>query len=84
MAGDLIVRRVRTGDRLVPLGMQGTRKLSDYMTDLKLPPSERAAQLVLTSSGRVIWVVGRAVSADAAVTAATHDVIEVEVSDADR
>ncbi len=80
---DLAVRRVRAGDRFRPFGMQGTRKLSDYLTDLKLTPSERAAQLVLTSAGQILWVVGRGLSAEAAVSARTRRVLEVEVVPSD-
>jgi tRNA(Ile)-lysidine synthase len=76
---DLAVRRVRTGDRFRPFGMQGTRKLSEYLTGLKLTPSERAAQLVLTSAGQILWVVGRGLSAGAAVSEHTRRMLEVEV-----
>lgn len=80
----LRVRRCRPGDRFTPLGMTGTRKLSDYLGELKLSPSERAAQLVLESNGTIVWVVGRAPSATASVMPSTRRVLEVEVRDADR
>lgn len=80
----LRVRRCRAGDRFVPLGMHGSRKLSDYLGERKLSPSERAAQLLLESNDMIVWVVGRAIGAQAAVTDATRAIVEVEVLDGNR
>lgn len=77
----LAVRRWTAGDRFTPLGMNGSRKLQDYFTDLRLPRRERVRQLLLVSGERILWVVGRAVDAGAAVGPGTKRVLEVEVSD---
>ena len=35
--GELVVDSVREGDRIVPLGMTGSRKLSDVLSEAKIP-----------------------------------------------
>lgn len=55
----LTIRCVREGDRFSPLGMKGSKLLSDYMTDRKLSVFEKRRQLVITDAyGKIIWVVG--------------------------
>jgi tRNA(Ile)-lysidine synthase len=59
---DVVVRAWREGDRIRPLGMQGTKTLQDLFTDRKVPRSLRHALPVVTSNDRVAWVAGVAVS----------------------
>ena len=54
----LIARRWQPGDRFRPLGMNGTKKLSDFLTDAKVPPHRRAGTWVLVSGTEIVWVVG--------------------------
>lgn len=53
-------RRFRHGDRISPLGMKGSRLLSDILKDAHLSVAEKDAQWVLedVESGRIIWVPG--------------------------
>lgn len=76
------VRRRRPGDRFVPYGMSGTRKLQDYFVDLGVPVWERDEQLLVLGDDRIAWIPGHAVSAHAAVTADTRRILEIEVTDA--
>ncbi len=59
LAFPLTARRWRPGDRFRPLGMQGAKKVSDFLTDEKVPPHRRAETLVLLSGDEIVWVVGR-------------------------
>ncbi len=54
----LRLRRSRAGDRFAPFGMQGQKKLSDFLTDVKVPPHEKARVYVLLSGDQIVWVVG--------------------------
>src|SRR5690606_41354736 len=67
LAAPLVLRRWRPGDRLRPLGLDGTKRVSDLLTEAKVPPSERAGQLVLCAGpeGEVVWVVGQRLAAAA-------------------
>jgi len=78
---DLSVRRRRPGDSFTPLGMTGTKKLQDYFVDAGVPAFERDAQILLTGGGKILWVVGGAISSHAAVTESTARFLEVDIID---
>ena len=54
----LRLRRWREGDSFVPFGMEGRKKVGDFLTDLKVPVVERKRQFVLLSGEEIVWVVG--------------------------
>jgi tRNA(Ile)-lysidine synthase len=64
LAGEIEVRTWRQGDRIRPLGMQGTKSLQDLFTDRGVPRSERRQVPVVTVNGEVAWVAGVALSED--------------------
>lgn len=55
----LILRRWCEGDYFIPLGMNGHKKVSDLLIDLKVSIPEKNRQFVLTSGDQIVWVVGR-------------------------
>ncbi|HUR30942.1 MAG TPA: tRNA lysidine(34) synthetase TilS [Saprospiraceae bacterium] len=56
----LIIREINPGDHFQPLGMQGqTKKLQDFLVDLKLENFEKRQTRVLTSGDKIIWVIGK-------------------------
>ncbi len=57
----LTVRLWQPGDHFHPFGMGGqTKKVKDFLTDLKVPRPEKKRQLVLANGdGQIIWVIGR-------------------------
>ncbi len=57
-AKGLFVRPWKPGDRLKPAGMQGSKKLQDLFTDLKIPKSERHRIPIITDSEKRILAVG--------------------------
>jgi tRNA(Ile)-lysidine synthase len=63
----LRLRTWRSGDALRPLGLDGQKKVSDLLTERRVPSHRRARQLVLLSEGEVVWVVGHRLSALVAV-----------------
>mgnify|MGYP006279153559 CR=1 FL=1 len=58
----LRVRPWQPGDRFQPLGMQGTKRVSDFLTDAKVPPHRRSRVWVLCSGERIAWIVGHRLS----------------------
>jgi len=76
----LVVRSFRHGDRIRPLGMDGSRKIQDVFTDLKLPRERRQSwPLVTTDNGEILWIPGMARGRDALVTPATRKVLNLSV-----
>ncbi len=57
----LILRRARAGDYFYPLGMgRKKKKVARFLTDLKLPRTEKDRTWVVQTAGeQIIWVVGR-------------------------
>ncbi len=63
LRGGLVLRSVRPGDRFVPLGMTGSKKLQDFFVDEKVPRRLRARAAVVTDGdGRIVWVVGHRIA----------------------
>lgn len=53
-----ILRTWKPGDKFKPLGMKGFKKVSDFLTDLKTPSSQKENQLVLLNRNQIVWIVG--------------------------
>ena len=71
------VRPWRAGDRFQLLGMEGQKSVSDLLTDAKVPPHQRAQQLVVEDAERILWVVGHRIHHAARVTASTKRVVQM-------
>ena len=54
-----VIRNWKSGDKFQPIGMHGTKKVSDYLTDVKSYSLGRKDQLVLVSKGKIIWLIGK-------------------------
>ena len=71
------LRNWKVGDRFHPIGMKGTKKISDFLTEQKVPVAERKNKLVLTNSGKIVWVVGYRIDDRFKVTNKTKKVFEL-------
>lgn len=76
----LSVRNMKSGDRMRPFGMAGTKKLKDILIDCKIPKRGRAMMPVLESSVGVLWAVGVKRSDLFKVTADTKKVLKITYS----
>ena len=56
--GELTVRVPRVGERLTPLGVNGTKKLSEVFIDKHIPKADRAGYPVIASPAGALWVPG--------------------------
>ncbi|WP_373520346.1 tRNA lysidine(34) synthetase TilS [Aquiflexum sp.] len=54
----LTVRKWEQGDRMVPLGMDKDKKISDLLVDLKVPMIKKKQVLVLLSGDEIAWLIG--------------------------
>ena len=71
IAGTLTVDPPRAGDRFSPLGLDGTKKLSDLLVDEKVPHRLRAVTPVVRDGDAIVWVAGVRMAHDYRVTAGT-------------
>jgi tRNA(Ile)-lysidine synthase len=54
----LRVRNFRAGDKFMPLGVNGFKKLKEVFIDKRVPSEERKKTPILESSGDIVWVCG--------------------------
>ncbi len=70
-----LIRKWEKGDTFYPLGMNGKKKISDYLIDRKIPLPDKENTYVVVSKGNIIWVVGERIDNRYRVTPSTHDII---------
>lgn len=54
----LTVRSWQPGDRFSPLGLSGSQKVKEFLTNQKVPVSKKINIAILESAGKIIWVAG--------------------------
>lgn len=76
----LSCRTVAAGDRFSPLGLRGSKKVTDYLTDIKFENLHKADVLVmLDASGKIVCIPGLQVDNKVRVTEATSEILQVKV-----
>ena len=71
----LTLRHWRHGDRFHPLGMKGSKLLSDFFVDQKFTERQKTSVWLLASSdGDIVWVVGWRIDDRFKVTNATKNI----------
>jgi len=73
----LAVRNRRPGDRLVPLGMKGTKKLKKLLIDEKIPREERDSIPIVVDGDELVWVAGVRLSERYKVDSFTENVLQL-------
>ena len=53
----LTIRKWQVGDKFVPFGMTGKKKVSDYLTDRKMSLYQKENQYVVCSGDLIVWIV---------------------------
>ena len=54
----LMIRNPRPGDRFRPLGMKGSKKVSRFFIDRKIPKALRSHIPLVLSGGEIVWIAG--------------------------
>lgn len=73
----LILRRWKKGDRFVPFGLKGSKKVSETFKDLKLTTVEKENVWLLCSGSDIIWVVGLRTDNRYKINAKTQEAIQI-------
>lgn len=75
----LVVRNARPGDRLRPMGLQGSQKVKKCFPAQGVSAQQRRQQpLVVGGSGEILWVAGVRRGITAPLTAATRQVLQMK------
>lgn len=75
----LKIRTWKEGDWFVPLGMNGKKKISDFLIDEKVPVNLKATVKVMTSANSIVWVMGYRLDNRFKITDKTEEVLEVRL-----
>lgn len=74
----LKIRMWKTGDKMIPLGMKGSKKVSDILIDSKTSYLEKEKQLILENGdGKIIWLVGKRISESFKLTEHTKQKLQL-------
>ncbi len=73
----LRVRPWVAGDRFAPLGMSQGKKVSDFLTDERVPPHRKRGIQVVESGGRIVWVLPLRISEQARVREDSSEVVRL-------
>ena len=74
---ELIIRKRKNGDKIVPLGMKGSKKIKDVLMDLKIPVNQRDYIPILCFDNEVAWIVEHKVSDRFKITKETKNIIKI-------
>jgi|ERR1035437_1630425 tRNA(Ile)-lysidine synthase len=72
-----VVRNWKNGDKFFPLGMKGTKKVSDFLNGLKIESHKKKNQLLLLNGKKIIWVIGYRLDDRFKITKNTKNYLEL-------
>jgi tRNA(Ile)-lysidine synthase len=75
----LILRTFKEGDRFIPFGMRGHKKLKDFFVDLKVPLEQRRSTPILCCGDTLVWVCGFRIDDRFKVTPTTKSVLKIKL-----
>jgi tRNA(Ile)-lysidine synthase len=71
------VRTFEPGDRIIPLGMRGSKKVKDLFIDMKIPLIKRKHLPIICHENNLIWVCGLCCSNLVRVDSSTRKIVKV-------
>jgi tRNA(Ile)-lysidine synthase len=74
------IRKWKDGEKFQPIGMKGTKKISDFLSDEKTSSIEKKEHLVLTNAGKIVWVIGLRIDDGFKVTSETKKIFKLTVT----
>lgn len=75
-----VIRHWRDGDRITPIGMDGSMTVSDFLTNAKINVADKRKVLVLCSGDEVLWVIGYRIHNGYKVTQQTASIMRISIT----
>ena len=75
----LTIRKWQAGDKFVPFGMTGKKKVSDYLTDRKMSLYQKENQYVVCSGDRIVWIVNERSDNRFRITPHTKRMLQIQI-----
>jgi len=76
----LELRTPKPGDRIIPLGMKGHRKLKEILQELKVPREQRKIYPLLFAGDELVWIPGFGISEKARLKSAPQKTAKLAVT----
>lgn len=77
--GKIVARNRRPGDKMIPCGMTGTKKIKDIFIDMKVPAEERSRKLILADDENILWLEGYRINDKYKVTDSTKRILTISI-----
>ncbi len=74
---EFTIRRWKTGDSFHPIGMKGSKKISDFLNEQKVESSGKKNHLIMLNRNKVVWVIGLRVDDRFKITSSTQKILEL-------
>ena len=78
----LAVRSRRSGERFIPLGQRGEKKVGKFLTAQRVPQRIRRKVLIVADAEKILWVWPIRMSEEAKVTGETRKIVRLQITDA--
>jgi len=75
----LILRNWENRDRFKPFGLNHSKLISDFLTDIKIPSRIRKNIKVIESNGIIVWVVGYRIHNEYKITPNTKSILHLSI-----
>ncbi len=76
----IVYRNYKLGDSFYPLGMKKMKKVSSYISDVKMSYLSKIRQIVIEDSNKqIIWLVGQQISDRFKVNSKTKNILNFEI-----
>lgn len=76
---DVLIRSRNNGDKIIPLGMSGSKKIKDIFIDMKIPKEERDNIPILCFDEKIAWIIGVRTSEEYKLTNKSKNILKVVV-----
>jgi tRNA(Ile)-lysidine synthase len=74
----LLLRPWKQGDTFQPLGMKGTKKISDYLINNKIPLPDKQRIWIIESGGLIAWIVNHRIDDRFRISQHTSKILQIE------
>jgi len=77
LGSKFVIRNWQDGDKFFPIGMKGTKNISDFLNELKIESHKKKNQLLLLNDKKIVWVIGHRLDDRFKITKNTKNYLEL-------
>lgn len=77
--GSLTLRARKPGDIIMPLGMEGRKKIKEILMEYRIPASQRESVPIICDEEKILWVAGVRLDERVKVTSKTKEILHLKV-----